>query len=252
MNRLVRTAVALTAIAAIAEPAHAQLRKTANNTNMWFSYYGDAELAGKWGLIYDFSVRRSGPLDEMYALFARAGLTYAISPNVRVGAGVNRSETWPYGEVPIAYRTPERRLWEQLQLTHSAGRVSFAHRYRLEQRWQGHKNPPSEDVDNWIRTNRFRYQLRATVPLQGKTLDPHEWYASAADELFISFGSNVQYNVFDQNRASLALGYRFNKVLRFETGYMEHLALKSSGKQLEDNHTITFALYTTFTRNHAK
>lgn len=240
----------LIACALFAVPAKGQLRQTADNVNAWFSNYGELEIAGKWGAIYDFSVRRSGPLSEMYAVFARGGLTYAINPSVRVAWGANRSETWPYGDVPIAYRTPERRMWEQLQLTQSVGRVFIAHRYRLEQRWQGHKDPPSDEVTNWVRLNRFRYQVRATVPLQGKTLDSHEWYFTGADEVFLGFGSNVQYNTFDQNRAALALGYRFNKSFRFETGYMEQLSLKSNGKQLEDNHTVTFSLYTSFSLKH--
>ncbi|MFN8570964.1 MAG: DUF2490 domain-containing protein [Gemmatimonadaceae bacterium] len=246
MPRHVRFAILALALSVSSTAAYGQLRQSADNFNMWFSYYGELELAGRWGMIYDLSMRRSGPVDELAALFARAGVTYAIHPNVRVAAGINRSETWPYGDVPIAYRTPERRLWEQLQLTHSAGRVSFSHRYRLEQRWQGHKDPPSDDVTNWVRTSRFRYQVKATVPFQGKTLDPHEFYGTVADELFINFGSNIQYNVYDQNRAALSLGYRLNKSLRLEAGYMEQLSLKSSGKQLEDNHTIIFSMYTNF------
>ena len=184
--RFGRLTCLLSAFVLCASPARGQLRQTADNFNAWFSTYGEVGIAGKWGAMYDFSMRRSGPVDELYALFARAGVTYAINPSVRVAIGLNRSETWPYGDVPIAYRTPERRIWEQLQLTHAAGRVGFTHRYRLEQRWQGHKNPPDDGVTNWVRTSRFRYQVRATVPLQGKTLDPHEWYITGADEVFLN------------------------------------------------------------------
>ncbi len=240
----------LPAFALFASPARGQLRQTGENFNAWISTSSELELGGKWGAMYDFSVRRSGPLDEMYAILGRGGITYAIHPSVRLAVGLGRSETWPYGEVPIAYRTPERRAWEQLQLTHTAGRVAIGHRYRLEQRWQGHKDPPSDDVTHWVRSNRFRYQVRATVPLQGKTVDPHEWYFTGADEVFLNFGSNVQYNTFDQNRAALSLGYKFNTTIRLETGYMEQLALKSSGKQLEDNHTVIFSVNTNFSLKH--
>lgn len=242
----------LVLVGACPSPARAQLRTTSDNFNAWFSNYSEVELGGKWGLMYDLSVRRSGPVSEWYAFFARAGLTYAVNPSVRLAVGLNRSETWPYGDLPIAYRTPERRMWEQLQLTHASGRVSYAHRYRLEQRWQGRKEPPSGDVTNWVRTSRFRYQVRATVPLQGKTLDPHEWYLTGANEVFLNFGSNIQYNTFDQNRTVLALGYRFSNTFRLETGYMEQLSLKSSGKQLEDNHTVIFSLLTNFSLVHKK
>lgn len=251
MGRLNTVARAACLLAAAATPLAAQLRQTATNVNAWVSYYGDLELTDKWGLIWDASMRRSGPFDEMYAVFARGGVTYALAPSARVAAGFSRSETWPYGELPIAYRTPERRIWEQLQLSHAVGRLGITHRYRLEQRWQGRKDPPDDQVANWVRTNRFRYQLRATLPLAGKTLDPREWYLTAADEVFIAFGSNVQYNVFDQNRAAVGLGYRANRIFRFEVGYLEHLSAKSSGRQLEDNHTLTLSVFTSFSRNHS-
>ncbi|MBV6520768.1 MAG: hypothetical protein MNPFHGCM_00886 [Gemmatimonadaceae bacterium] len=236
----------LLASAFAAAPAHAQLRRTADNFNAWFTYYGELETAGRWGAIYDVSIRRSGPVREMYAAFARGGITYEITPAVKIAVGVSRSETWPYGEMPIAYRTPERRLWEQLQLTHSVGRVGLSHRYRVEQRWQGKKELPDDAVSDWVRVNRFRYQIRATVPLEGATLDDGEWYVSGANELLIAFGSNVQYNIFDQNRAAISFGYRVGKSLRLEAGYLEQLSLKSDGRRLEDNHTLTFSLFTSF------
>lgn len=238
----VRPALVLAMLASLSRPAVAQLRTAHDNFNMWFTYSGEGELAGKWGVIYDFSLRRSGPLSEMYAFFARGGVTYAIAPQAKVAVGINRSETWPYGEVPIAYRTPERRLWEQLQLTHAIGRVALTHRYRLEQRWQGKKSPPSDEVTNWVRTNRFRYLFRGTIPLQGPTLERHEFYAVISNELFTSFGANVQYNVFDQLRSSASLGYRLTKGVRLEAGFLEQLSEKSDGKTLERNHTIILGL----------
>jgi hypothetical protein len=246
----VRIALVFAALASLSRPALAQLRTVHDNFNMWFTYNGEGDLAGKWGVIYDFSLRRSGPLSEMYALFARGGVTYALTPQAKVAVGINRSETWPYGEVPIAYRTPERRLWEQLQLTHSVGRVGLTHRYRLEQRWQGKKSPPSDEVTNWVRTNRFRYLFRGTIPLQGKTLDPHEFYTVISNELFASFGANVQYNVFDQIRSSASLGYRLTKGVRLEAGFLEQLSEKSDGKTLEQNHTIILGLLHSWSLKH--
>jgi hypothetical protein len=232
--------------------AQAQLRKSYDNVNMWFTYGGEVGLVGRWGLMYDMSLRRSGPLHQLYAEFLRAGVTYAVTPNLRVAVGGNLSETWPYGDVPIAYPTPERRIWEQLQLSQSVSHVALTHRYRLEQRWQGQRPGPDEDVDHWVKTGRVRYQLRAIVPLRGPTLDPRELYLSASDEVFLNFGANVQYNTFDQNRLTFSLGYRANRALRLELGFLEHISLKSSGRQLERNHTLLFGATTSFRTNLAQ
>jgi len=230
----------------------AQDRETFENFNGWITYNMDAEFTQKWGMIGDLSMRRSGPFDVPYAAFVRGGMTYALAPNAKIAVGASRSETWPYGKLPIAYRTPERRLWEQLQFSHNIGRFALVHRYRVEQRWQGHKESGSDDVTNWVKLGRFRYQMRASLPLKGATLEDHEFYLTAANELFISYGANVQYNIYDQWRSALSLGYRFSKKTRFEAGYMEQLSEKSNGRNLERNHTIIFTLLQSFTRRKAK
>jgi hypothetical protein len=66
--------------------------------------------------------------------------------------------------------------------------------------------------------------LRLQVPLQGATLDDKEFYLAAFDEIFIGFGKKVNQNVFDQNRVNLLAGYRVNKSLRVEAGYLQQIA----------------------------
>jgi hypothetical protein len=40
---------------------------------------------------------------------------------------------------------------------------------------------------------------------------------------FCCFGQNVNANVFDQNRIGVLLGYRFNKHIRLEAGYLNQI-----------------------------
>lgn len=78
------------------------------------------------------------------------------------------------------------------------------------------------------------------MPLQGATLDDHEWYVTFFDELFISFGPNVGQNVFNQNRISGGLGYQLTKSLQLELSYLnqwvQHGALdKATGRPIFEN-----------------
>jgi hypothetical protein len=100
-----------------------------------------------------------------------------------------------------------------------------------------------ERVQNWVRSNRFRYRLQGTIPLRGTTVDDGEYYLNLHDELFVSWGANVQANLFDQNRLSVNVGRRFSRGLRVELGYLEQLLLKGNGRQLERNHTIMMSVY---------
>jgi hypothetical protein len=194
-------------------------------------------------VLFDASARRSGTVDEPMANFIRGGLAWALADRVRLAAGANWSRTYPYGEIPIAYATTERRVWQQLLVGHSVGRLDVSHRYRLEQRFRGRRLDPDVDqVDFWERSNRFRYQARATVPLSGDAVEPGEAYVSAANEIFIGFGRHVGPNLLDQNRSTIALGYRATRHWRVEAGFLEHVAFKPNGTDVERNHTFTFTL----------
>ena len=94
----------------------------------------------------------------------------------------------------------------------------------------------------WSSSGRFRYQVKGTLPLRGESVEAGEPYLSASNEIFISYGENVQYNIFDQDRVALAFGYRMNRNWRVETGFMEHIVFKSNGVDVEHNHTLTFGL----------
>jgi hypothetical protein len=183
-----------------------------SNTNAWFIINADVALNERWGILFDASMRRSGPIDEAMANFVRGGLAYSVTEHVRVAAGANYSKSYPYGEIPAAYAVPEVRFWEQVQLSHSIGKLDVSHRYRVEQRIRGLRSDPDvDDTDVWARSGRFRYQIKGTLPLSGEEVEAGEAYLSASNEIFISYGENVQYNIFDQDRATFVVGYRMNR-----------------------------------------
>jgi hypothetical protein len=111
----------------------------------------------------------------------------------------------------------------------------------VEQRWV--HVPVTATTHDRRYTNRARYLARATVPLRGRTLDAGEPYASVYDEVMVSWGRNVGRNVFDQNRAYAALGWRFAGATRVEAGYLQQLLFKADGVQVERNHTLQLGVF---------
>lgn len=218
-------------------------RRTVDQWNSWYAISGDIGLSERWSLVLDATIRRSGPVDEAQATMARGGLSYDLAANASVALGVSWSRNYPYGALPIAYTTDERRVWEQLVLSHSLGRLDVSHRYRLEQRFRGRRSDPDVDhIDRWERSSRFRYRIRGRYPIVGKGKAPGEAYLSATNEVFISWGRNVKMNIFNQNRAALAVGYHLSPNWRAELGFLEQLAFKSNGLDVERNHTLTLSL----------
>jgi hypothetical protein len=93
---------------------------------------------------------------------------------------------------------------------------------------------------DWRYENRFRYMLRTTIPLPRWD---KKYYIAVSDEIKFNFGKNVANNVFDQNRAYIALGRNMPKDTRIEIGFMEQTLQQRSGLVFEHNHTLQFAIY---------
>jgi hypothetical protein len=227
-------------------------RTSYHNFNSWYILGADVALTDKWNAGLDLQERRSGPLRQPQAFFFRPALNYSMSPAVKLGFGISRSESYPFGEIPTAYQAPEWRVFEQVQLAQSVDRLGITHRYRVEQRWQGKRGVDTSDhrIASWLQSGRFRYQIKGLLPAHGQTVNVGDGYLTAGDEVFISYGRNVANNVFDQNRASIGAGLRYTAHWRAEVGFLQQTSLKSNGKDLEQNATLTFALYYSRERKH--
>ena len=226
---------------------HAQsIRNTASQTNAWFMYFGDHKFSDHWGIHLEGQWRRSDFVSSPQQLLLRTGVNYHFSPQVFATVGYAFVKTYPYGEQPAAATFPEHRLWEQIQLRSNFGRFEFINRLRLEQRWVQVPvlNPADGTYEpgDAVYTNRARPMIRVSVPFKGKTIEDHSLYISVYEEPFISFGKNVRSNIFDQNRAYIALGYKIPKVGRLEIGYLNQMIFKANGTSVENNHTLQIGL----------
>lgn len=223
------------------------VRENTTNTNAWFMYFGNHKFSKSFGLHAEVQVRRNDVIQNWQQLLLRTGLDYYTS-QVRYTIGYAFVETYPYGEYPVAHAFPEHRMWQQALVSNGVGRVKLSHRYRLEQRWLG--NSVTGEFENGRYENRFRYMVRANIPLQGKTIEPKKFYLGFYEEVFINFGNEVGYNIFDQNRLYGALGYHLGKIGRIEVGYLYQLIQQRrlllntipSKNIIENNHTIQVAL----------
>jgi len=223
-------------------------RIVASQANAWFNYFGDHAVSRKVGLHLEGQWRRHGPVDRWQQLLLRPGVNFYVNPNVMLTAGYGFIRTHPYGEYPTAATFPEHRIWQQAILRHRpAARLALQHRYRLEQRYLGVMTVApggSAERTSWRYENRFRYLVRGDITLTQKDNRP-DWYLAAYNEVMVNFGRNVGANVFDQNRAYLALGKSWGRFARLEAGYMNQLLQQRNGRIFESNHTLMVSLFST-------
>jgi hypothetical protein len=230
-------------VAFCSSPGFAQspLRNTKTNNNGWFMYFGDHKFSEHWGIHLEAQFRRNEIVTKPLQLLLRTGINYHFAPNAFATAGYCYVHTSPYGVFPAKSGFPENRFWEQLQVKSQAGRIEMITRLRLEQRLS--KLPVIQSTGEYapgddVYTNRARVLVRLSVPFKGKPKEDNSLYFSCYDEAFINFGENVQANIFDQNRAYAAFGYKFPKWGKLEIGYMNQLLVKSDGVKIENNHTL--------------
>jgi hypothetical protein len=188
-----------------------------NNTN-WLQSVNTIRLNSKWSLHAEYQWRRTDGLKYWQQGLLRIGANLKLNDNMIVHAGYAWAETFPYGDQPIAAAGtfPEHRLYEQLTFRQVTGKLSFSHRFRVEQRWLGRVRPNTgndREIEGWNFLHRFRYQFRTVYQLSKRP------YFVALDEVFIGAGKNVGTNIFDQNRIFLLFGYKFNDKISLEAGY---------------------------------
>ncbi len=196
---------------------------TSNNIG-WYNYFGTFKVSDKLGIHTEYQWRRENLITNWQQGLLRVGVNYNLNPRVLFRVGYAWIETLPYGEYPInglGRDFTEHRIFEMVQLSHKEGKLDFSHRFMLEQRFVGRYSSANQTTeDEFPFLNRMRYMVRLQLPLKGNEVKDKTPYVALYNEIFIGFGENVNANVFDQNRIGLLLGYRINKNIRVEGGYL--------------------------------
>jgi Protein of unknown function (DUF2490) len=208
-----------------------------NNTIGWFVYTGTFKIKPKLAIHTEYQWRRVNTVKNWQQSLFRAGINYAIHKDVSVNAGYAFAETFPYGDYPNANPFPEHRIFEQVVLKHAINKIELSHRFTLEQRFVGkvmfENNKKSID---WNYLNRIRYRLRTEIPIDKK--QKNKWRIILQDELFIGWGGNIGANIFDQNRVAMLLGYKLNKNIKIEAGYLNQIL--QQGKRVNSNSVFQY------------
>ena len=204
-----------------------------DNAHGWFMYFGDHPLGkSKWGLHLEGQWRRHDVITQWQQLLLRPAVNYQVSKNVMLTGGYGFVETYRYGDFPVRERFPEHRLWQQALITTKFLGRDWQHRVRLEQRFFGGYAARYE--------NRIRYMLRTSIPLP---FAERKYYLGLYNEILYNFGGDVAFNVFDQNRAYIALGRPIARDTRLEIGFMEQTVQQRNGRIFEHNHTLQVGIF---------
>lgn len=220
----------------------AQSTRINNDRNhiCWTAYLGTIKIHKNWSIHTEYQFRRADWFNKWQQSLIRAGINYHFNKNFSVTLGYSEIETFEYGLYPFTKNSKpfsENRIYQQAQIKNPYKKLELTQRYRLEQRWiEKQKTDGSNDGIKYV--NRFRYMLRADIPLY------KELYLGVYDELLVSFGKEVRYNMFDQNRFGLLIGYKFSKLFKVEGGFYSQIVQQGSLKNISyyDAKTNTYTV----------
>lgn len=189
-----------------------------SNLGNWILLFGNKNVSEKLNWHHELQYRNYNVAGDLEQLLIRTGLGMNVreNANLLLGYGFIRSENYTTADEKTVVN--EHRIYQQFITKQRLGRLSLQHRYRFEQRFV------EEDFKL-----RFRYFLGLTYSLWKEEEANKEFYLSAYNEIFL----NTKQNAFDRNRLYGGLGYRLNKSLRFELGYMNQFL--SNGNRDQTN-----------------
>jgi len=213
--------------------------------NGWFASFNTIKLKNKLNFYYDVQLRSTDQLQHVQALLLRPGLNYNIAKNKILSGGY----AFIHNRRAVSGLTgylPEHRIWEQFTVSHHVAFFPLAHRFRLEQRFISKAVAQNSELekDGYAFANRFRYFFRSVIPFSGEKQFSKGMFGAAQNEIFLNIGdkSNVNGKTFDQNRAYIAVGFRFSKNFDAEAGYMNQY-ISGRNKAITNNHIFQLATY---------
>ncbi|MEN8928272.1 MAG: DUF2490 domain-containing protein [Flavobacteriales bacterium] len=189
-----------------------------SNLGNWLMYIGNKKIGSKWNIHNEVQYRNYNGIGDLEQLLLRTGVGYNLSPNnnnILIGYGFIRSEN--YDEFGEKSANNEHRIFQQFVTKQSFGRVSWQHRYRIEERF----------LESGFKM-RFRYFLSGNIALNKPKLGNKTFYLSAYNEIFV----NNKETFFDRNRIYGGVGYIVNKNIKIELGYMNQIFNRGSRDQL--------------------
>lgn len=211
---------------------HAQFNES--QTGAWYMYFWNTTFNdGPWGVQGDVQYRNWNLGGDLEQLLLRGGLTYQPKGiKTKFTLGYANITTGEFGDGDATVN--ESRIYQEALVPQKIGsRFYLTHRYRYEQRFV-------EDQD--LRT-RFRYNLFVNVALTKKDLSPGAFYLALYNELFINGERNTglgTVELFDRNRAYIAIGHSIGKGKRIQLGYMEQTTNNWSKGQIQLSFHHTF------------
>lgn len=160
----------------------------------------------KWSVFGEAQLRSLKFYDQFHYYECKGGVNFKVHKNATITLGAGSYQTYKEGgNFVVPKNNNEFRLWPQLILFQSIGKLKIEQRYRAELRF----------TSNGYR-NRFRYRIGLAFPFGKERNEYKPFQISAGNEIFLT--DKEPY--FERTRFLLAFNYKPSKATTVQIGYL--------------------------------
>jgi Protein of unknown function (DUF2490) len=216
----------------------AQSKVTTDVRQIWTGYFNQTRLTDKWGLWADVHLRtKDNYFNNLSQGIVRLGLTYYLNDDAKLTAGYAYINHFP-ADNHKNISQPEHRPWQQIQWHTKYPKLKLMQWFRLEERYRRKIKNNDELADGYNFNVRLRYNILSQFPLSKKRFQPNTFSFVLSNEVFVNFGKQIVYNVYDQNRFFAGFHYHVNKHDNLQFGYMNIYQQLAAGNQYRSTHAV--------------
>ncbi len=178
-----------------------------NDLGSWNIINVKYTLNDKWSTFAEGQLRSLKLYDHFHYYEYKGGVNYKVYPNLTLTLGAGSYQTYGQGgDFVLPKSNDEFRLWPQVVLAQSIGKLKIEQRYRAELRF----------TSNGYR-NRYRYRFGVSLPFGKEVKNYKPFQVSVSNELF--FTNREPY--FERNRFLVAFNYKASKSITLQLGYLK-------------------------------
>jgi hypothetical protein len=169
-------------------------------------------ITEKWSAFGETQLRSLKFYSNFHYYEYKGGVNYKVHKNAVLSLGAGSYQTYKEGgNFVIPKNNNEFRIWPQIVLFQSLGKLKIEQRYRTELRF----------TTNGYR-NRFRYRVGVSFPFGKEKNNFKPFQISASNELFFT----DQEPYFERNRMLVAFNYKPSKFTTIQAGYLHQFDYK--------------------------
>jgi hypothetical protein len=181
----------------------------------------------KWSTFGEAQLRSLKFYNHYHYYEYKGGINYKVHKNVKLTLGAGSYQTYKEGgDFVLPKNNDEFRIWPQVILFQSIGKLKIEQRYRSEFRF----------TSNGYR-NRFRYRLGVSYPFGKERNEYKPFQVSASNEIFFT----DKEPFFERNRMLFAFNYKPSKATTMQIGYLHQFDYKINDETGKD--FLQFGIY---------